>query len=76
MLRNQILSFILQEATDRKISEEYKEVNFGLTEILTRIIKEKTKNVPILFASSTQAELDNPYGKSKLEAEDHLFQFS
>ncbi len=56
--------------------EEYKEVNFGLTEIIIKIINKYNLSVPIIFASSTQAALDNPYGKSKLMAEELLAGFA
>ena len=48
-------------------------VNFT-AHLLEDIIKIGSK-APILYASSTQAELDNPYGKSKKMAEDLLFRF-
>ena len=54
----------------------FAEVNTGLTKWLcTAIEQELTANgrhVPIVFASSTQAESDNPYGRSKLAAEQAL----
>ncbi|MBU2494624.1 MAG: NAD-dependent epimerase/dehydratase family protein [Bacteroidetes bacterium] len=55
---------------------EYKEVNFGLTETIVNILQSNQLNKPIIFASSTQAELDNPYGKSKLLAEEYLIDFA
>ena len=49
------------------------EVNIRLTEVLCNAIRaEFTKNgrkVKLIFTSSTQAELDSPYGISKLAAE-------
>lgn len=54
----------------------YEEVNVGLTKLICETVKEKfsktNRHTPIIFASSTQAELDNPYGRSKLSAEKHL----
>lgn len=51
---------------------EYMEGNFGFTSQLLSLLK-KYKNVcPIMLSSSIQAELDNPYGKSKKEGEDLL----
>ncbi|MEW6652954.1 MAG: NAD-dependent epimerase/dehydratase family protein [Bacteroidota bacterium] len=55
---------------------EYKEVNFGLTEILTELLKKHSLQTPIIFSSSTQAELDNPYGESKKNAENLLIEFA
>ena len=51
----------------------FEEVNTGLTQILCDAVRtEYVKNgrkVKLIFASSTQAALDNPYGASKLAAE-------
>lgn len=51
----------------------FAQVNFGLTSALcVAIAKEfrsRSRHVPLVLASSTQAELDNPYGRSKFEAE-------
>ena len=51
----------------------YEEVNVGLTSLLCGTIAdeyEKTKrHIPIVLASSAQAENETPYGKSKLAAE-------
>ena len=49
------------------------QVNTGLTAELCNAIKQEFRNagrhVPLVLASSTQAECDNPYGRSKLAAE-------
>lgn len=50
-------------------SEDYSLVNAGLTRSLCSAISASGKSVPLIFASSTQAALDNPYGRSKREAE-------
>lgn len=48
-------------------------VNSGLTSALCNIVKQTLRStgrhIPLILASSTQAELDNPYGRSKLAAE-------
>jgi UDP-2-acetamido-2,6-beta-L-arabino-hexul-4-ose reductase len=48
-------------------------VNAGLTEILCDAIRNEHaasgRRIALLFASSTQAEQDSPYGRSKLDAE-------
>lgn len=46
-------------------------VNTGLTKALCNAIRQTRRTVPLIFASSTQAEMDNPYGQSKRAAE-HL----
>jgi UDP-2-acetamido-2,6-beta-L-arabino-hexul-4-ose reductase len=55
-----------------KNEEEFSHVNKGLTEKICDLLSEKKLKIPILFASSTQAELENSYGKSKLAAEQAL----
>jgi UDP-2-acetamido-2,6-beta-L-arabino-hexul-4-ose reductase len=44
-------------------------VNTELTRYLCEAIRATGRNVPLILASSTQAEHYNPYGKSKLAAE-------
>ncbi|TSA58752.1 MAG: SDR family oxidoreductase [Sediminibacterium sp.] len=44
-------------------------VNTELTRTLCKAIRATGRNIPFILASSTQAERDNPYGKSKLAAE-------
>ena len=44
-------------------------VNTGLTRSLCGIIRATGRNIPLILASSSQAERDNPYGQSKLAAE-------
>ncbi len=53
--------------------EEFYDGNANFTKKLVDSVKENGKNIPIIFASSIQAELDNDYGKSKKMAEDYLF---
>lgn len=53
---------------------EYDAGNRVYTEDLVELIRSSGKSPTIVFASSTQAELDNPYGQSKLGAENALSQ--
>lgn len=53
-------------------TSEFREVNAGLTERIVRCLAEAGKTPLLVFASSTQAELDNEYGRSKREAEEIL----
>lgn len=52
--------------------EEFKSGNTDLTQALCAAIVADGRQVPILYTSSSQAELDNPYGSSKRGAEDAL----
>ena len=47
----------------------FDEVNAGLTQTLCSVIRQTGRTIPLLLASSTQAEEDNPYGRSKRAAE-------
>lgn len=53
-------------------SEEFKVGNADLTLALCDSIKMSGKPTPVLYTSSTQADRDNPYGISKLAAEQAL----
>lgn len=57
-------------------TSEFLTGNSELTEQLCKAIKCCKNNPPILYTSSIQAELDNPYGHSKLSAEQILLEFS
>jgi len=49
--------------------KEFDIVNFGLTKRICTAIKFSGRKIPLILASSIQAEVDNPYGRSKLKAE-------
>lgn len=53
---------------------EFETGNAGFTEALCSALAAAACRAPIAFASSTQAELDNPYGRSKRAAEEALLQ--
>lgn len=48
------------------------ELTLDLCQAVAEAARKTGKPIPILFTSSTQAALDNPYGRSKREAEDML----
>lgn len=50
------------------------EGNYDFTREIVDLLKQNNKNTPLIFASSTQATLDNDYGKSKRLAEQCLFE--
>lgn len=56
--------------------EEFMTGNFGFTSTLLETLKKYANKSPIMISSSTQAELDNPYGKSKRAGEDLLRAYS
>lgn len=56
-----------------KDEKEFMEGNYGFTTVLLNKLRENQNKSPILITSSIQAELNNPYGKSKKEAEEVLF---
>jgi UDP-2-acetamido-2,6-beta-L-arabino-hexul-4-ose reductase len=59
-----------------KEQSEFMEGNFGFTSTLLDTLKKYKNNCPVMISSSIQAELDNPYGKSKKAGEDLLFDYS
>lgn len=59
-----------------KSNNEFVEGNIALTQALIEEIELTGEKIPVVFTSSTQAELDNPYGNSKRKAEEHLVKFS
>jgi len=52
-----------------KDEKDFDVVNAGLTMSICDALRSSGENIPIILASSTQAEFDNAYGKSKLDAE-------
>lgn len=55
---------------------EFNKVNIGLTQNIINILERHNRIVPILMTSSIQAELDNPYGISKKNAENILVKYN
>ncbi|AMA64737.1 GDP-L-fucose synthase [Candidatus Arsenophonus lipoptenae] len=54
-------------------NNEFISGNTNLTNILVKIIVENNPSISLIYVSSKQAENDNPYGKSKLNAEKIIF---
>lgn len=54
--------------------EKFNEVNVNLTKYIVDTIKKEKLNVQIVFASSSQAISNSPYGISKKKAEDILIE--
>ena len=59
-----------------KEQAEFMAGNFGFTSDLLNTLKKYNNSCPVMISSSIQAELDNPYGKSKLAGENLLFDYS
>lgn len=55
--------------------KEFYDGNLNSIVRLVEILKNNKKKTPILLSSSTQAEYDNDYGKSKKMGEDFLFDY-
>lgn len=55
-----------------KDTSEFSAVNAGLTRTLCESIRASGRRIPVLYTSSMQADADNPYGTSKLTAEEDL----
>lgn len=75
-LKNAVLEaqFIFHLAGVNRPPDEkaFNETNVGLTQIILEFLKINNLNTPIVFSSSIQAELMNPYGISKKAAEEIL----
>lgn len=56
--------------------DAFEQVNAGLTLRICDGLRTLGKSIPLLLASSAQAELDNPYGRSKLAAEQVVAQLA
>jgi len=56
-------------------TEEFYSGNSDLTQKLLDFLEKQQNTCPVLLSSSTQALLDNDYGKSKKQAEDLVFAF-
>lgn len=55
--------------------EEFQTGNAGLTQTLCASLLALGRKTPIVLSSSIQAELDNPYGRSKKAAEDAVLDY-
>ncbi len=53
--------------------EEFATGNAGLTQQVISVLQDHGRTTPLLITSSIQAAQDNPYGKSKFEAEEAVF---
>ncbi len=56
-----------------KEQKEFMEGNFGFASVLLDTLIKHRNKCPIMISSSIQAELNNPYGKSKRQVRNSLF---
>jgi UDP-2-acetamido-2,6-beta-L-arabino-hexul-4-ose reductase len=54
---------------------QFEQGNVGLTELICDVLRRNSRRPKILFSSSIQVDLDNPYGRSKAKAEAVLREF-
>ncbi|MHB1151405.1 MAG: capsular polysaccharide biosynthesis protein CapF [Eubacteriales bacterium] len=59
-----------------KEQSEFMDGNFGFTNTLLETLKKYNNKAPVMISSSTQAALDNPYGKSKKAGEDLMLAYA
>jgi UDP-2-acetamido-2,6-beta-L-arabino-hexul-4-ose reductase len=76
MLLGAEVIFHLAGVNRPKSEEEFRTGNAGLTEEISDTLRNLNRTPKIVLASSIQADLDNPYGQSKLLAEHALRAFS
>ena len=58
-----------------KDPSEFSSGNVGFTETLCLALAASGRRTPVAYTSSTQAAFDNPYGRSKREAEEVLLRY-
>lgn len=59
-----------------KDTGEFMQGNFGFTDTLLGELKKQGNRCPVMISSSTQAQLDNPYGRSKKAGEELVFDYA
>lgn len=69
LVENADIVFHLAGCNRPENEEDFQTVNVGLTESILNCLEKSSSAAPIVVSSSTQAEKDNPYGRSKLAAE-------
>jgi UDP-2-acetamido-2,6-beta-L-arabino-hexul-4-ose reductase len=67
------LIFHLAGVNRPQAEEEFESGNAGFTRTLCKMLADAGNPAAIIFASSTQTERDNAYGRSKLAAEEAIF---
>jgi len=57
-------------------STDFQTGNVDLTNTMLCVLEKEQRKIPLVFTSSTQAQLDNTYGRSKRSAEDLVFDYA
>jgi UDP-2-acetamido-2,6-beta-L-arabino-hexul-4-ose reductase len=52
--------------------KQFQQDNHDLTRFIVDRLEKKGRHYKLIFSSSRQAEMDNPYGRSKKDAEDYI----
>ncbi len=73
--RNADFVFNLAGVNRPQNAEEFMSGNIGFASTLLETLKKYNNTCPVMISSSTQAALDNDYGKSKKAGEDLLFAY-
>ncbi len=55
-------------------NEDFYKGNYELTKSIVDIVKKVNPEIPFVYSSSIQAQLDNDYGRSKKQAEDYILE--
>ncbi|KAA0548466.1 capsular polysaccharide biosynthesis protein CapF [Bacillus sp. BGMRC 2118] len=58
-----------------KEESEFMDGNYGFTSTLLETLRKHNNTCPVMMSSSIQAELDNPYGKSKKAGEELFIKY-
>ncbi|MCX5781739.1 MAG: NAD-dependent epimerase/dehydratase family protein [Elusimicrobia bacterium] len=75
-LKQAEIIFHLAGVNRPKSENEFKKGNEDLTQTIVNILGKNKKRTPMVFTSSIQAKLKNPYGISKKNAENVLFNYA
>ena len=69
------LVFHLAGVNRPREEREFTEGNADLTRLLCKSLHEADRKAPLVLSSSVQADLDNPYGRSKKAAEEAVLDY-
>ncbi|MBT4762600.1 MAG: SDR family oxidoreductase [Bdellovibrionaceae bacterium] len=76
LINNMDFVFHLAGVNRPETVDQFKTGNIDLTLAICDAIEASDNKIPMIFSSSIQATKDNPYGHSKLAAEQELLKFS